>query len=136
HDDEESRDAERLPQLALARLVDLAHDRVVADVLLNGVLERLHQAILSAARSFALRARGLRPTSSTPGTNGFFVSTFIPARPRSGRWGLRASARSVCFTMRSSSEWNVMMTSRAATASLSAATATTRSRPSSSRWTH
>src|SRR5439155_26437566 len=41
---EESRHAERFPQLALPRLVDFAHDRVVADVLPDGVLERLHMS--------------------------------------------------------------------------------------------
>ena len=43
HDHEESREAHRLPEVALPRLVDLAHDRVVANVLLDGVLERLHR---------------------------------------------------------------------------------------------
>ena len=47
-------------QLPLPRLVDLADDRVVADVLLDRVFEvgRAH-ASLSIARSLALRARGL-----------------------------------------------------------------------------
>ena len=60
-----------------------------------------------AARSLALRARGLRCTSSSLGTIGFFVSTFTAAS------SLRSSARSVCFTIRSSSEWNAITTSRA-----------------------
>ncbi len=78
---------DRLPQLALPRLVHFADDRVVANVLLDGVLERLQPwlapAILiasrSAARSFALRARGLLRTSSSLGTTGFFVSTLSSA---------------------------------------------------------
>ena len=39
------------------------------------------QSSRSAARSFALRARGLRRTSSSPGTTGFFVSTLSAASP-------------------------------------------------------
>src|SRR4051812_2911568 len=94
---EEAGDADRLPQLALPRLVDLADDRVVADVFLDGVLERFHQAILSAARSLALRARGLRSTSSSPAISGFLVSTCTSA-------SRCCRARSVCLTMRSSRE--------------------------------
>src|SRR5262249_767220 len=101
--DEESGDADRLPQLALLLLVDFPDDGIVANVLLDRVLERLHQDILSAARSFALRARGFRPTSSSRGTSGFFVSTCTsPSRC--------CSARIVCLTMRSSSEWKVITT--------------------------
>ena len=65
-------------QLPLPRLVDLADDRVVADVLLDRVFEvqsRRAHASLSIARSFALRARGLRATSASAGTTGRFVST-------------------------------------------------------------
>ena len=52
----------------------------------------------SAARSFALRARGFRSSSSGWGVIGFFV------KMRSGRRLACASARSVCLTIRSSSE--------------------------------
>src|SRR4051812_37839717 len=112
---EEHGNARSFPQFAQPGFVDFADHGIVADVFFDGVFERLHHVILSAARNFALRARGLRATSSSVGTSGFFVSTSIPAPPRS-------SLRSVCFTMRSSSEWNVMTTSRAATVSLLAAT--------------
>ena len=129
HDDQKRRHAGRLPELALPRLVDLAHDRVVADVLLDGVLERLHMALRhglkavpsrlkcvvplstvcrdrpsgwsdmrSAARSFALRARGLRAD--------FFLARHqrLLRQHLHSRSPPRSSARSVCFTMRSSSE--------------------------------
>ena len=94
------------------RAVHFTDDRVVANVLLDGVFERFHAfsndgptarspgASRSAARrrlSFALRARGLRRTSSSPGTIGFLVSTRIAI-------SLCAKARNVCLTMRSSSE--------------------------------
>src|SRR5437762_13512457 len=94
---EERGDTDRLRELDLPRLVHLADDRVVAHILLDGEFEGLHQAILSATRSLALRARGLRSTSSSRGTIGFFVNTCTSA---SRCW----SARSVCFTIRSSSE--------------------------------
>src|SRR6266849_10497352 len=117
---EERGDAGRLPELALPRPVDLADDRVVPHILLDGVLEGLHQAILSATRSLALRARGLRSTSSSRGTIGFFVKTCTsPSRC----W----SARSVCFTIRSSSEWNVITTRRAPARRRRAAASTKRS---------
>ena len=90
-----------IPTARAAALVDLADDRVVANVLLDGVFERLHHVFLSSARqveqssgrsraptvpatrqadrsatrSFALRARGLVVTSASVGTIGFFVST-------------------------------------------------------------
>src|SRR5262245_43066421 len=98
HDDEQRADRHRSPQLLLPRLVDLADDRVVANVLLDRVLEigGAH-ASLSIARSFALLARGLRATSSALASSGRLVSTRIAASP----W---ASARNVCLTMRSSSE--------------------------------
>src|SRR5262245_64109292 len=60
-----------------------------------------HQ-ILSQARSFALRARGLRRTSSSDAVTTFFVST----RPGT------ADTRNLCLTIRSSSEWNVITTTR------------------------
>ena len=59
----------------------------------------------SAARSLALRARGLRSSSSSPGTTGRFVSTRTIASARS-------SARKVCLTIRSSSEWKLITTTR------------------------
>ena len=55
-------------------------------------------ASLSIARSFALRARGLRATSASAGLSGRFVSD------AQRRFAGRSSARNVCFTMRSSSE--------------------------------
>src|SRR4029079_16884978 len=100
-------DHDRLEQLALTRLVYFADDGVVPDVLLDGVLE-IHpaHASLSTARKLALRARGLRATSASPGTTGLRVSTrrVSPAA---------ASARNTCLTMRSSSEGNVMTASPA-----------------------
>ena len=66
HEHQHDADAERLPQLALPALVDLADDLVVPDVLANGVFEGafVHRAPSlpnsNAARSLALRARGLR----------------------------------------------------------------------------
>src|SRR5262245_10980953 len=104
HGNEQQADEHRAPQLPMALRVDLPHDRVVADVLLDGVLECLagHDAspprhsTRSAARSLALRARGFRSTSASAGTTGRFVSTFRPPPA--------CSDRSVCFTMRSSSE--------------------------------
>src|SRR5262245_11599881 len=75
HEHEKPGDADRLPELALPVLVHLADDRVVAHILLDGVLEGFHHAVLSAARSLALRERGLRSISASVGTSGFFVST-------------------------------------------------------------
>src|SRR5207248_1869018 len=98
HEDQQAGHTDRLPQVALTSFVDLAHDRVVANVFFYRVFERFHQATLSAALSFALRALGLRRTSSSSGMSGFFVRTLTPCSPPLSR------ARSVCFTMRSSSE--------------------------------
>src|SRR5579884_2915971 len=125
-DDEEGGNRDRLPHLPVAFFVHFADDRVVADVLLDRVLEGFghRYAILSTARSFALRARGFRATSASPGTIGFFVST-----------SSCASARKVCLTIRSSSEWNVITTSRAPARSRRAAESRKRSRSSSSRLT-
>src|SRR5262245_7967819 len=75
-------------------------DNVIVDALLNMNFDR-HQ-LLSHARSFALRARGLRCTSSSDAVTIFFVST----RPGT------ADARNFCFTIRSSSEWNAITTTR------------------------
>ena len=55
HDDEKSGEAGGLPQLALTRFVDLAHDRVVANVLLDGVFERLHIALRRGCSTRALQ---------------------------------------------------------------------------------
>ena len=52
-------------------------------------------------RSFALRLRGLRSSSSAVGRIGFFVRT-------SSRWSLRKAS----LTRRSSSEWKLMIASR------------------------
>src|SRR5262245_1463476 len=52
------------------------------------------------ARNLALRDRGFRSDSSLLGTCGFLVST-----TKAGS-SLPESARNVCFTIRSSSEWN------------------------------
>ena len=99
--------------------IDLADDRVVADVFLDCVFEGLGRHVRSAcsdrvaARSFALRARGFRSISASLGTSGRFVRIVMPPAV--------CSARSVCFTTRSSSEWNVITTRRPAGASRSAA---------------
>src|SRR5262249_55763217 len=125
---QERRNRARLPELALPRLVDLADDQVVPNVFLDCVLERFHtfgdlescgpsglldtaglktcatnamrgnHATRSAARNFALRARGLRSTSSSSAWIGFFVST------RTACFSVRSIARNVCLTIRSSSE--------------------------------
>ncbi len=80
----------------------------------------------SAARSLALRARGFRSISSSPGSIGLPVSTRDqPPHPRS-------SARSVCFTMRSSSEWKLITASRPPACSRAAARPRNSSSPSSS----
>src|SRR5205085_4721596 len=55
-----------------------------------------------AARSLALRDRGFRPASSLLGTCGFLV------RIISAGSSMLESIRNVCFTIRSSSEWNEM----------------------------
>src|SRR5262249_19188400 len=107
HQRQESDDDDRLQQLTLPRLIDLANDRIVADVFFHRVPEiGPAHASLSIARSLALRARGLRATSWSSGTTGFRVSTRTAPSPA-------ASARNACLTMRSSSEWNVMIANRA-----------------------
>ena len=50
---QEGGDGSRLPQLAVLRLVDLADDRVVADVLLDCVLEWLHFLLLAGPSASA-----------------------------------------------------------------------------------
>src|SRR5205085_4227110 len=107
HHDQEEADPHGPPQLALSRLVHLADDRVVANVLLDRVLEvQPAHASLSIARSLALRARPLSATSSSDGVNGRLVRIRSPA-------SAFAIARNVCFTIRSPSEWNVITASRA-----------------------
>src|SRR5207244_12267693 len=115
HDHEQAADGQKPPLLAQPVLVHLAHDGVVAHVFLDRVFKgfgpspfaRVHHRTRSATRSLALRARGFRSISSGWGTTGFFVNTRMAAGSRA------ASARIVCFTMRSSSEWNVITTMRA-----------------------
>ena len=104
--------ASRPPQLELAILVYFADDRIVPNVLLDGAFKvsRGHEAIsqsldtqatLSAARSLALRARGLRLISSSVGRIGRFVSTRTRLSPSPL---LPLSSRKTVFTTRSSSE--------------------------------
>src|SRR5262245_26304823 len=99
HRDEEHADANRTPHLEVPLAIDFADDRVVTDVFLDCVFEfAAHRACpISTARSFALRALGLRSISASLGMSGRFV------RMRSAA-SSAASARSVCFTIRSSSE--------------------------------
>src|SRR4029078_1998876 len=106
HHHQEEPDPGRAPQLLLPRLVHLADDRVVANVLLDRVLEvhRAH-ANLSIARSFALRARGVRSTSASGAESGRLVT--MPSCSSAF-----AMARNVCLTMRSSSERDVITASR------------------------
>src|SRR5688500_9584215 len=129
HHDQEEPDAGRAPELPLPRRVDFADDRIVANVLLDRVFEvHCAHANLSIARSLALRARGLRATSMSPGVSGRRVRMRSPSP-------VFSSARKVCFTMRSSSEWNVITASRALARSRRVASARKASRPSSSRFT-
>src|SRR5207237_10668275 len=129
HHDQEHADSHRAPQLALPRLVHFADDWIVPHVLLDRVFE-IHRAhsTLSIARSFALRARGFRASSASAGTSGRFVRMRIASSAFS-------IARNVCFTIRSSREWNVITASRAPWSSRRAAPARNASRPSSSRLT-
>src|SRR4030095_12407329 len=86
---EKACDAHRLGEFALTGFVNFADDRIVPNVFLYCVLECLHGVlrwctyVRSAARSLALRARGLRVISSSLGTIGFLVSTRTPASPDS-----------------------------------------------------
>src|SRR5512134_3054669 len=77
-------------------------------------------------RSLALRDLGLRSVSSSDGTCGRFVkiSSSLPLRAE--------SALKVCFTMRSSREWNEMTHRRAPGANTSAASRSDASKCSSS----
>src|SRR4051812_47977222 len=128
--DQEGAGANRAPHLLVPFAIDLPHDRVVANVLLDGVLEfRAHDATpISAARSLALRDRGLRAISASSGTTGRFVRI---RRPKLSC----CSARSVCFTIRSSREWNAITAIRPPPASRRATSPRNTSRPSSSRFT-
>src|SRR5262245_66513516 len=66
YEHEEDTNQRRSPHLAMALAIDLADDRVVADVFLDRVFEGLGRHVRTAcssriaARSFALRARGFR----------------------------------------------------------------------------
>src|SRR5512145_2977080 len=77
-------------------------------------------------RSLALRDLGLRSVSSSDGTCGRFVKIYssLPLRAE--------SALKVCFTMRSSREWNEMTHRRAPGANTSAASRSDASKCSSS----
>ena len=124
--------ADRFPELALPRLVHLADDGVVPDVFLDRVLEGFGHDLRQPLRRAQLRASRARVAP-------YFVLVRHDRLLRQhlqhgGVWPC-ASARSVCFTMRSSSEWNVMTTSRAPTRSRRAAASRNRSSPSSSRFT-
>src|SRR5882672_7509504 len=137
HRDEEEAEPHRAPHVALPIAIDLAHDWIVPYVFPDRVFECFGrhtdpwrsacQDTCSAARSFELRARGLRAISASVGTTGRLVRIF---RPPSA-----CSARNVCFTIRSSSEWNVMTDSRPPADRFRAADARNVSSPSSSRLT-
>src|SRR5262245_33294071 len=100
-DNQKHAHGDRSPHLQVALAIDFPDDRIVSDVLADCVFEfAAHDdvcPVCSAARSFALRARGLRSTSAWPGTTGRFVRILSP-NPSF------CSARSVCFAIRSSSE--------------------------------
>src|SRR5688572_4853165 len=104
----------------MALEIDLADDRIVPNILLDGPFERFATHVdppylrrldlrpwalglgprdypaRSTARSLALRARALPSTSAAAGVTGRFVR--IATCPSA------CNARKVCFTMRSSSE--------------------------------
>src|SRR5262249_60315014 len=82
--------AVKLPPLAM---IDLADDRIVPDVFLDGVFDVDAHAALSTTRSRALRARGLRWTSASSGPIGFRVSNATFPSAASGR-NVRLPARS------------------------------------------
>src|SRR5216684_1342757 len=74
--------------------------------------------VRSAARSLAERARGLAASSASSGTTGRLVRIWklgaartLSGKCREGAAGLPRAARNV-LTMRSSSEWNAIVTSR------------------------
>src|SRR5262245_34652631 len=99
HRNQEHADGNRAPHFQVPLPIDFTDDRVVAHVLFDRVFEfAAHSARpISTARSFALRARGLRSISTSVGTSGRLVRRRSPNSSA-------ASARSVCFTIRSSSE--------------------------------
>src|SRR5215467_214001 len=80
--------------------VCIADDIGIIDSLFKMDFDR-HQ-LLSQALNFALRARGFRRRSSSEAVTTFFVNTF-PAV---------TGVRNLFFTIRSSSEWNEITTSR------------------------
>src|SRR6185503_9871829 len=130
HRDEEHADGHRPDHLAVPLPIDFAHDRVVANVLLDRVFEGFGvHADTSAARSLALRARGLRSISAAAGTSGRLVRTRRPHSPAA------CIERRTCFTTRSSSEWNVMTTSLPPGRSRAATVCRQSPSPSSSRLT-
>src|SRR4051812_41858488 len=95
---------ERPEELALLLPVHLADDGVVADVLFDCVLEvdaHASATPFSTTRRRALRARGLCATSASSGRIGLrvIVRNVSPAS---------TMRRNVCFTTRSSSEWNAI----------------------------
>ncbi len=94
--DDEDGEPDGAAEIALLREIDLAHDGVVPDVLLDGVFDVDAHAAFSATRSRALRARGLRSTSASAGPRGLRVTSATLASA--------ASRRKVCLTTRSSSE--------------------------------
>src|SRR5262249_44616827 len=99
-EEEGSEQARHTDVLAPVSTIRLANDVQVVDAFFkmnfNG-----HQ-LLSQARSFALRALGLRRRSSSEAITTFFVSTFP------GTTGVR----NLFLTIRSSREWNVTTTRR------------------------
>jgi len=86
--------------IAAALIIGFANNVAVDDALFKTDLNG-HQ-FFSHARNFALRARGLLRTSSSVAVTTFFVRM----RPES------VDARNFCFTIRSSSEWNEITTTR------------------------
>jgi hypothetical protein len=60
HEHQKRRETDRLPQLAMARLIDLADDRVVADVLLDRVFEWLRHRLSQPFGGAQLGAAGAR----------------------------------------------------------------------------
>src|SRR5262245_13728296 len=133
--DQKEPDSGGSPHLPVPLAIDFTNDGVVADVLLDGVFERVprHVCLIqrprSATRSFALRARGFRSTSASLGTTGRFVRIVRPMSP------VVCSERSVCFTMRSSREWKAITAIRPPGRRRRAACVRKTSRPSSSRFT-
>ena len=83
----------RPPQLPLARLVHLADDRVVANVLLDGVLE-VHAPLMRTSQSRAAwrcGPAGCAPLPRPRGTSGCFVRIAQARRPPAPARGTCAS---------------------------------------------